>query len=134
MGRIEKGLHAHHAAMAEAAQNGTAPPASALEAAAGSSSGASLEAPFAKVNSVVANSPAESAGLQTGDSIVKFGTVDWTNHEKLSKVAEVVSQNEGVSCPRVAQSLVAVNMIATPCAYVLLESGVGLDSEPRMSC
>jgi 26S proteasome non-ATPase regulatory subunit 9 len=98
MGRIENGLHAHHAAMAEAGQNGTAT-SSALDPTAGSSAAATLEAPFARVNSVVASSPAESAGLKAGDSIVKFGTVDWTNHEKLSKVAEVVSQNEGVSRP-----------------------------------
>jgi len=95
MGRIEKGLHAHHAAMAEAVQNGTAT-SSALDSTAGSSAAATLEAPFAKVNSVVAGSPAESAGLKAGDSIVKFGTVDWTNHEKLSKVAEAVSHNEGL--------------------------------------
>ena len=94
MARIEVGLHAHHAALAEAAQNNTPTP-----AAASGSSTAVLEAPFAKVNSVVPGSPAESAGLQAGDSIVKFGTVDWTNHEKLSKVAEIVSQNEGVSLP-----------------------------------
>ncbi|KAF2813093.1 26S proteasome non-ATPase regulatory subunit 9 [Mytilinidion resinicola] len=96
MGRIEKGLHAHHAAMAEAAQNGSVASTSALEPAAGSSGAGTLEAPFAKVNSVVPGSPAESAGLQAGDSIVKFGTVDWTNHDKLSKVAEAVSQNEGL--------------------------------------
>lgn len=91
MARIEVGLHAHHAALAEAAQNNTPAP-----AAASGSSTAVLEAPFAKVNSVVPGSPAESAGLQAGDSIMKFGTVDWTNHEKLSKVAEIVSQNEGL--------------------------------------
>ena len=94
MARIEVGLHAHHAALAEAAQNNTPAPATAS-----GSSTVVLEAPFAKVNSVVPGSPAESAGLQAGDSIVKFGTVDWTNHEKLSKVAEIVSQNEGVSFP-----------------------------------
>lgn len=101
MGHIENGLHAHHAAMAKAAENGTAPPPSVMDTSASGSSAGALEAPFAKVNSVVAGSPAESAGLQIGDSIVKFGTVDWMNHEKLSRVADIVSQNEGVSSPLV---------------------------------
>ncbi|OCK84865.1 26S proteasome non-ATPase regulatory subunit 9 [Lepidopterella palustris CBS 459.81] len=97
MSRIEVGLHKHHAAMAEAAQNNTPVPENiAGVAATGSSAGPALEAPFAKVNSVMPGSPAESAGLQVGDNITKFGAVDWTNHEKLSKVAEVVSQNEGL--------------------------------------
>jgi 26S proteasome non-ATPase regulatory subunit 9 len=95
MNRIEKGLHEHHARLAEQAQNGPSGAAQAL----GSSTSAALEAPFAKVNSVVPGSPADSAGLKAGDSITKFGWVDWTNHEKLSRVAEAVSQNEGVSCP-----------------------------------
>lgn len=58
-----------------------------------------IEPPFAKVNSVVAGSPAEQAGLQTGDKIVKFGWANFTNHERLAKVAQVVQQNEGVSRP-----------------------------------
>lgn len=97
MTRIEKGLHEHHARLAEQAQNN---PGAASQTQAGQSAPpASLEAPFAKVNSVVAGSPAEEAGLQTGDSITKFGWVDWTNHERLGRVAEAVSQNEGVSSP-----------------------------------
>ncbi|KAF1914218.1 hypothetical protein BDU57DRAFT_519085 [Ampelomyces quisqualis] len=94
MSRIEEGLHAHHARMAEQAQNdpaGASRAQAALEAAP-----APLEAPFARVNSVVAGSPAESAGLRVGDAITKFGWVDWTNHERLSRVAEAVSQNEGL--------------------------------------
>ena len=92
MSRIEEGLHNHHA---EARSLPTSQPASALHAPATSTS--SLEAPFAKVNSVVAGSPAEDAGLKTGDKIRRFGDVDWINHEKLSKVAETVQRNEGVS-------------------------------------
>jgi 26S proteasome non-ATPase regulatory subunit 9 len=94
MSRIEKGLHEHHARLAEQASN----PATAEQAQAGlNAPPAALEAPFAKVNSVVADSPAETAGLRVGDTITKFGWVDWTNHERLSRVAEAVSQNEGVS-------------------------------------
>jgi 26S proteasome non-ATPase regulatory subunit 9 len=98
MSRIEKGLHAHHAHMAEQAQNSPAAAAVAAQAqAALQPTPTALEAPFAKVNSVVAGSPAESAGLRIGDTITEFGWVDWTNHERLSRVAEAVSQNEGVS-------------------------------------
>lgn len=92
MSRIEKGLHDHHARLAEQANN---PAASQTQAALGAPP-AALEAPFAKVSSVVAGSPAETAGLKAGDTITKFGWVDWTNHERLSRVAEAVSQNEGV--------------------------------------
>lgn len=56
-----------------------------------------VEPPFARVNTVVAGSPAEEAGLQVGDKVTKFGTVNWTNHERLSKVAQAVQQNENVS-------------------------------------
>jgi 26S proteasome non-ATPase regulatory subunit 9 len=95
MSHIEKGLHEHHARLVEQAQNN---PEGANQAqAALNAAPAAIEAPFAKVNSVVAGSPADSAGLQVGDSITKFGWVDWTNHERLSRVAEAVSQNEGVS-------------------------------------
>ena len=96
MSRIEVGLHDHHARLAEQAASNSAATAS-QGSANGASSGA-LEAPFAKVNSVVSGSPADSAGLKVGDSITKFGWVDWTNHDRLSRVAEAVSQNEGVSC------------------------------------
>jgi 26S proteasome non-ATPase regulatory subunit 9 len=93
MSRIEKGLHEHHARLAEQANN----PAAASQAqAALSPPPAALEAPFAKVNSVVEGSPADTAGLRIGDTITKFGWVDWTNHQSLSRVAEAVSQNEGV--------------------------------------
>lgn len=51
--------------------------------------------PFARVNSVTPSSPAETAGLQVGDRITKFGDADWLNHEKLARVAQVVQRNEG---------------------------------------
>ncbi len=94
MSRIEKGLHEHHARLAEQAQSN---PGAANQAQTGQGPTPTvLEAPFAKVNSIVAGSPADSAGLKVGDTITKFGWVDWTNHERLSRVAEAVSQNEGV--------------------------------------
>lgn len=95
MSRIEKGLHEHHARLAEQAQSNST--ATGQAQAGQSAPPAALEAPFAKVNSVVAGSPADEAGLKVGDSITKFGWVDWTNHDRLGRVAEAVSQNEGVS-------------------------------------
>lgn len=53
---------------------------------------------FAKVNSVVEGSPAESAGLKAGDEIRNFGYVNNSNHDGLKRVAECVQGNEGVSC------------------------------------
>jgi 26S proteasome non-ATPase regulatory subunit 9 len=97
MSRIEVGLHEHHARLAQQAQDGTNG-SGAPQASTGNASAGALEAPFAKVNSVVPGSPADSAGLKVGDSITKFGWLDWTNHDKLGRVAEAVSQNEGVSC------------------------------------
>ncbi len=65
-----------------------------------SGSGASaIEPPFAKVNTVAAGSPAAEAGLKAGDRVTKFGTANYTNHERLSKVAQVVQQNENVGIP-----------------------------------
>lgn len=56
-----------------------------------------LEVPFAKVNSVVHNSPAETAGLKAGDLIRSFGYVNKENHDNLRRVAQCVQANEGVS-------------------------------------
>ena len=98
MSKIELGLHEHHASYQ--ASN----PPSASESSSGatrngnaSSSSGSLGTPFAKVNSVASGSPADHAGLKAGDRIRKFGDVNWLNHEKLSKVAETVQKNQGVS-------------------------------------
>jgi 26S proteasome non-ATPase regulatory subunit 9 len=52
---------------------------------------------FAKVNSVVVGSPADSAGLKAGDEIRNFGYVNHTNHDGLRRVGECVQGNEGVS-------------------------------------
>lgn len=113
MSRIEKGLHEHHARLAEQAQNN--PNAANQAQAAFGSASAPIGAPFAKVNSVVAGSPADSAGLKTGDTITKFGWVDWTNHERLSRVAEAVSQNEGVSAHTLAGAKPPLSMLPDRC-------------------
>ena len=95
MSKIEVGLHEYHAAY-QAAN----PPASGSNQAAensGTTAHGVLDTPFAKVNSVVDGSPADQAGLKVGDRIRKFGNVNFVNHEKLSKVAETVQRNQGVS-------------------------------------
>ncbi|KAF2273399.1 26S proteasome non-ATPase regulatory subunit 9 [Westerdykella ornata] len=93
MSRIEVGLHEHHARLQAAEAQNTA---TAIPTSTSSTSAASLEPPFAKVNSVISGSPADSAGLRVGDTITKFGWVDWTNHNNLARVAEAVAQNEGL--------------------------------------
>ena len=104
MSRIEAGLHAHHASVQHDASlmhasNTAAGGSSSLTAASSSNvlPTTVIEAPFAKVNSVVAGSPAEEAGLRAGDEIRRFGSVNWMNHEKLNKIAETVQHNEGVN-------------------------------------
>ncbi|KAG9627713.1 putative 26S proteasome non-ATPase regulatory subunit 9, partial [Aureobasidium melanogenum] len=97
MARIEKAMHAHweNAAAAPPPVATAQPSTQSAEATPGSR--IALEAPFAKVNSVVASSPAAAAGLKPGDKITRFGNVDWMNHDKLSKVAQTVQQSEGVA-------------------------------------
>lgn len=56
-----------------------------------------LDAPFARVNSVVPGSPAETAGMKTGDHIRNFGYVNHSNNDGLKRVADCVQGNEGVS-------------------------------------
>ncbi|OQE17764.1 hypothetical protein PENFLA_c023G10411 [Penicillium flavigenum] len=93
---LEKGIHAHFANLQNAqgagpTTNGTGVP----PVAQSSTNNIALGTPFAKVNSVVSGSPAEQAGLKAGDAIRSFGNVNWLNHERLSKVAQVVQENEG---------------------------------------
>lgn len=99
MVKIEAGLEEHFAAGKTAENEALARRATTTSngnAAASSSTLAAVEPPFARVNSVVPASPAESAGLKAEDKIVRFGSVHWQNHEKLSRVAQIVQQNENV--------------------------------------
>ncbi len=95
MARIESGLHAHFAAGANATPDSN-------RSSRFTELGANTQGPpsggviFARVSSVVSGSPAYMAGLRAGDGIETFGDADWLNHENLSKVAQVVSQHEGV--------------------------------------
>ena len=98
MTKIELGLHQHHALYQ--ASNASATPGLSQVSMRGGTAATDqglVETPFAKVNSVVPGSPADDAGLKAGDRIRRFGDVNWLNHEKLGKVAELVQRNQGVS-------------------------------------
>lgn len=98
MNVIEKKIHEHFASMAEqnmgSASESTPQPSENRPLA---SRPAVLDPPFAKVNTVVPGSPAESAGLMAGDEIRNFGYVNRSNNDGLRRVADCVQGNEGVS-------------------------------------
>lgn len=94
MSRIEVGLHAHHASIQSSTTLSTSGSSQKID-----NQSQPLEAPFAKVNSVISGSPADDAGLRAGDKIRSFGDANWMNHEKLSRVGVVVQGSEGVSDP-----------------------------------
>ena len=100
MSQIEAGLHAHHASAAQLAPSASVTTISQVSNSSQNTHAAMPEhigVPFAKVNSVVTGSPADRASLKAGDEITQFGNIDWMNHEKLTKVAETVQRNQGVS-------------------------------------
>ncbi|KAI5927785.1 hypothetical protein F4810DRAFT_649426 [Camillea tinctor] len=94
MNAIEKHLHAHFASLQDT--NDVAPASTPRAGAMGDFIPETLDEPFAKVNSVVTDSPADAAGLKAGDEIRNFGYVNKDNHDGLKKVAECVQGNEGV--------------------------------------
>ncbi|KAI1756527.1 hypothetical protein F4782DRAFT_269465 [Xylaria castorea] len=95
MNAIEKHLHEHFASLQDIGDAASNPTSTNQATMMGDSIPETLEAPFAKVNSVVANSPAEAAGLKAGDEIRNFGYVNRSNHDGLKKVGECVQGNEG---------------------------------------
>ena len=98
MSKIELGLHEHHASYQASNPSHASDSSQAVmrNGAAATNQGL-VDTPFAKVNSVVAGSPADHAGLKAGDRIWRFGDVNWLNHENLGKVVETVQRNQGVS-------------------------------------
>ncbi len=96
MDRIEIGLHQHHAKYqaSDDYRNSLVQPEQ-LPSTASQPTPSVPETPFARVNSIEPGSPANEAGLKSGDLIRRFGTAIWSNHERLRKVGEVVSQNLG---------------------------------------
>lgn len=98
MAKLEVAVQEQFAAAKDtASQSQTEATAAANAAASRAPSAPVLEPPFAKVNTVHPGSPADASGLRPEDRIVKFGTVNWTNHERLGKIAQVVQQSENVS-------------------------------------
>ena len=102
MNVIEKHIHEHFARQAENGKDDEpmtdgGPSNSTASSSLLPASSLPLGPAFAKVNNVVAGSPAESAGLKAGDEIRNFGYVNNTNHDGLKRVAECVQGNEGVS-------------------------------------
>lgn len=93
MGKLEVAVQEQFAA-AKTAESRISEQVQSTEGAAATSA---IEPPFARVNSVTPRSPADLAGLKAGDRVVRFGTANWTNHERLSRVAVVVQENENVS-------------------------------------
>lgn len=100
MERLEEAVHEH---FAEGKSAESLPPKTTAGSQAGVSQNAApaaqqpssaIEPPFARVNTVVDGSPAATAGMRAGDKVTRFGWVDWTNHERLGKVAQVVQQSE----------------------------------------
>jgi len=99
MNDIEKTIHEHFASLAQQvpeAADGSSPQSSESRPLA-TRPAPTLDAAFAKVNSVVPGSPAELAGLKVGDEIRNFGYVNRSNNESLRRVADCVQGNEGVS-------------------------------------
>lgn len=94
MALIEKRLHEHFASL-EDDDTESATPANTDASIPRDSVPETLDQPFAKVNTVVDNSPAAAAGLRPGDLIRNFGYVSIGNHDGLKKVAECVQGNEG---------------------------------------
>ncbi|RMZ76383.1 hypothetical protein DV737_g4841, partial [Chaetothyriales sp. CBS 132003] len=92
MGRVEKGLHAHHANLQASDSSKQAEPSQPQRALPTTATApVAPETPFARVNSVEPGSPANEAGLKRGDQIRRFGTVIWSNHERLRKVASSIA-------------------------------------------
>ncbi|KAJ3036342.1 26S proteasome non-ATPase regulatory subunit 9 [Rhizophlyctis rosea] len=63
--------------------------------------------PFATINGVAPDSPANEAGLERGDKVVRFGTVDVSNHQNLRALSDLVAASENVSiqCRRTTTTL-----------------------------
>ncbi|KIW08937.1 uncharacterized protein PV09_00853 [Verruconis gallopava] len=96
MSRLETAIHARFAQIGSQSNIEPQPP---LTSDSPRQTETRADTPFAKVNSVVVNSPAADAGLQPEDKVARFGSATWLNHDKLAKVAQIVSQSEGKPIP-----------------------------------
>jgi 26S proteasome regulatory subunit N4 len=96
MDLIEKGLHQHHADIQAA--NALKPQSSSISPQPTEVTPSVEPVPqavFARVNEVIPGSPAQEAGLQKDDQIRQFGSANWSNHERLRRVGEIVQGNVG---------------------------------------
>ncbi|KAI1107527.1 hypothetical protein F4804DRAFT_329259 [Jackrogersella minutella] len=93
MNTVEKHLHEHFANIQD--NDNITPTSTNPTDMLGDSIQDTLEEPFAKVNSVIADSPADLAGLKPGDEIRNFGYVNKANNDRLYKVGECVAGSEG---------------------------------------
>ena len=100
MSKIEKGLHTHHASVLSSNLQATSQLGRSIIGSNNTTYSEPYQISFAEVTNVAGGSPAEHAGLQPGDRIRNFGDVNWTNHQKLSKLSETVQRNEGVRVPK----------------------------------
>ena len=57
-----------------------------------SSPSAPLKRPFAKVNGIANESPAEEAGMKVGDLVTMFGSLDVHNNNRLRALAKLVPE------------------------------------------
>ncbi|XP_063820546.1 26S proteasome non-ATPase regulatory subunit 9 [Pseudophryne corroboree] len=90
MKEIEEALHNLHARDQEKRQRDEAEAqAEALQR------NQALPVAFARVDTVTPGSPASISGLQVGDEIVAFGSVNTSNFQTLQNIATVVQHSEG---------------------------------------
>ena len=101
MAKVEVALHEQFAALEAQGSTNTAAaatdPSPSIPIRPVADRSAPSDIPFATVDEVTPGSPATTSGLQVGDEIARFGAANRVNHDSLKKVAEVVSQSEGVS-------------------------------------
>lgn len=95
MAAIEKHLHEHFASLDETEEEVSAGRTGDQAPTTTDYIPDALDQVFAKVNTVVPQSPADQAGLKPGDEIRNFGYVNFSNHDGLKKVGECVQGNEG---------------------------------------
>ncbi|XP_038645655.1 26S proteasome non-ATPase regulatory subunit 9 isoform X1 [Scyliorhinus canicula] len=55
----------------------------------------SVPSAFAKIDTVSPGSPANTSGLQVGDEIIEFGSVNTRNFQNMQNIATVVQRSEG---------------------------------------
>ncbi|KAI7847436.1 hypothetical protein BDC45DRAFT_562306 [Circinella umbellata] len=72
--------------------------------------------PFALVNAVAPDSPADKSGLQRNDKVIQFGNIHAENHDRLQALNRLVGQSEDKSIPvtilRNDQSI--IELVLTP--------------------